>query len=106
MPQVTWRRYASNVFVRSGDFRWVRGDDLVVSYRLPGTPRFGNAFCRVCGSPMPRAVPGRDFVVVPAGSLDVEPGIRPGYHIFVGSKAAWHEITDRLPQYEEYPPEG
>jgi hypothetical protein len=26
------------------------------------------------------------------------------YHIFVGSKAPWHEITDALPQYPEFPP--
>jgi hypothetical protein len=26
------------------------------------------------------------------------------FHIFVGSKAAWYEITDPLPQYGELPP--
>jgi len=46
----------------------------------------------------------RDFVVVPAGVLDGDPGIRPTYHIFVGSKAPWHEIADQLPRHEEYPP--
>ncbi len=25
-------------------------------------------------------------------------------HVFVGSKASWHEITDRLPRHEEFPP--
>ena len=38
------------------------------------------------------------------GSLDGDPGIRPAYHIFAGSKAPWHEITDSLPQHQEYPP--
>ena len=33
-----------------------------------------------------------------------DPGIRPMFHIFVGSKAPWHEITDSLPQYAELPP--
>jgi len=96
--------YASNVFVKIPEFRWLRGEELLVNYKLPGAQRFGNAFCRVCGSPMPRAVPMRDFVVVPAGSLDGDPGIRPAYHIFVGSKAPWHEISDSLPQHQEYPP--
>jgi hypothetical protein len=36
------------------------------------------------------------------GSLADEPSIRPGEHIFVGSKAPWFEITDGLPQSEEY----
>lgn len=30
-------------------------------------------------------------------------GIR--YHVFVGSKAPWHEIRDDLPRYEELPPD-
>lgn len=96
--------YAANVYVRPGDFRWLRGDDQLVTYRLPSAQRFGNAFCRICGSPMPRAVPARDFIVVPSGALDGDPGIRATYHIFVGSKAPWHEIADDLPQYVEYPP--
>ncbi len=96
--------YAANIFVKPADFRWLRGEDLLVSYRLPGALRFGNAFCRACGSPMPRAVPARDFIVVPAGALDCDPGVRATYHIFTGSKAPWHEITDDLPQHAEYPP--
>ena len=30
------------------------------------------------------------------------PSIRPAHHIFVASKAPWHEITDDLPQYDEH----
>ncbi len=95
--------FASNMFVKRADFRWVRGEDLVANYRLPGSQRFGNAFCRSCGSTMPRLVPVLDVMLIPAGSLDTDPGIRPAHHIFVGSKAAWHEITDDLPQHHEYP---
>jgi hypothetical protein len=36
------------------------------------------------------------------GSLVDVPTIRPSSHIFVGSKAPWFEITDDLPQFEEY----
>ena len=31
-------------------------------------------------------------------------GLRQTHHIFCGSKAPWHEITDGLPQFDEYPP--
>jgi hypothetical protein len=31
------------------------------------------------------------------------PGIQPTKHIFVGSRASWFEITDDLPQFDEYP---
>jgi len=39
---------------------------------------------------------------VAMGSLLDAPSIRPTSHIFVGSKAPWFEITDDLPQFEEY----
>jgi hypothetical protein len=96
--------YAANLYVRPGEFRWLRGVDALVTYRLPAAERFGNAFCGICGSPMPRDVPARGFIVVPAGALDDDPGVRATYHIFVASKAPWHEITDGLPHYSEYPP--
>ena len=96
--------FAANMFVPTGSFRWIRGEDLVIVYRLPNAQRFGNSFCRICGSPMPRALPTRDVVLIPAGALDDDPKIRTSSHIYVGSKAPWHEITDDLPQRPEGPP--
>jgi hypothetical protein len=49
-------------------------------------------------------VPTRDVVLIPAGSLDDDPKIRTSSHIFVASRAPWHEITDDLPQFAEGPP--
>lgn len=83
--------------------RFTRGEDLLVSYTLPEAVRFTYAFCRVCGSSMPRLDPGGGVVGIPMGSLDDDPGIRPQAHIFVGSKAPWYEIADDLPRYVEYP---
>ncbi len=97
--------FASNLFVAPENFRWLSGRDQVMTYRLPGAQRFGNAFCRVCGGPVPREVPVLNVMLIPAGILDDDPGVRPAYHIFVGSKAPWHEITDELPRYDEYRPE-
>jgi len=42
------------------------------------------------------------YVHVAMGSLIDPPSIRPDHHIFVGSKAPWYEITDDLPQFQEY----
>jgi hypothetical protein len=44
-----------------------------------------------------------DHVRVPYGALVDEPMLRPTAHMFVGSKAAWYEILDDLPQHEAYP---
>jgi hypothetical protein len=40
---------------------------------------------------------------IPYGTLADEPTLKPTGHIFVGSKASWHEILDDLPQYEGSP---
>ncbi len=44
-----------------------------------------------------------EFARVPYGALVDEPALKPMGHMFVGSKALWHEITDHLPQYDRYP---
>jgi hypothetical protein len=43
------------------------------------------------------------YVRVPYGTLVDEPTLKPTAHMFVGSKAPWHEILDDLPQHDEYP---
>ena len=85
-------------------FRGVRGDAQVAVYKVPEARFFGVAFCTRCGGEAPRMSPERGFAVVPAGSLDTDPGVRPTAHIFVGSKASWFPITDDLPQFAEGPP--
>ena len=58
--------------------------------------------CGVCGSLLYSVVRDGAYVHVAMGSLVDEPTIRPAGHIFVGSKAPWYEITDDLPQFDEY----
>jgi hypothetical protein len=58
--------------------------------------------CGICGSLLYSVVRGGAYVHVALGSLVDEPSIRPTEHIFVGSKAPWFQITDNLPQNEEY----
>jgi hypothetical protein len=96
--------HATNLFVPLDRFRFRRGEELVRDYPLPGARFFGVAFCTACGSDVPRKSLPRNAAVVPAGSLDGDPGSRATGHIFVGSKAPWFTITDALPQYEEMPP--
>ena len=96
--------HAANVFYKADGFRWVRGADQVQDYQLPEAQYFGTAFCRRCGSAVPRVSVERDVASVPAGSLDNDPGIRASAHIFVASKAPWDHITGMIPQFPEMPP--
>lgn len=67
-----------------------------------GDMRTHDAHCRLCGSLLYSLVRDTSFVHITLGTLVDEPTIRPTAHIFVGSKAPWYEITDDLPQHEEF----
>ena len=95
--------HATNAFFRREQLRWIRGEDRVEDFALPGAKRFGQAFCRRCGGLVARVVASTGYVVVPCGSLEAFPGKQPRGHIFTGSKAPWYEITDGLPRWEELP---
>jgi hypothetical protein len=65
-----------------------------------------DAHCGRCGSLLYSVVRAGKWVHVAMGTLVDGPSIRPRAHIFVGSKAPWHEITDNLPQYQGHIPQG
>jgi hypothetical protein len=98
------RRGSANLFCKLDDFRWTHGAERVVDYKLPEARYYGVAFCGQCGAAVPRASKERGIVVVPVSGLDTDPGILPGGHIFVASKAPWFEITDAIQQFPEGPP--
>ena len=98
--------HASNGFVSYDGVRFLSGEDRIKTYKVPDARHFTQAFCEVCGSLTPRRDATRNIAVIPLGSLDDDPGIRPFSHIYVTSKAEWHDITDDLPQFPEGPPPG
>jgi hypothetical protein len=73
-------------------------DDIAVF----GEERLNDTRCAACGSFLFSVVRAGAYVHVAMGSLVDVPTIRPEEHIFVGSKAPWFEITDDLPQHDEY----
>lgn len=82
-------------------FRWTAGTDALGMYET--SPGCARCFCRNCGTPLASSHSGQVGEVAFA-TVDGDPGVRPTEHIFVGSKAPWHEITDQLPQHAEWPP--
>jgi hypothetical protein len=77
----------------------VEGGDTLLVW---GEENANHTRCGICGSLLYSVVREGAYVHVAMGSLEDEPSIRPTDHIFVGSKAPWFEITDDLPQAEEY----
>ena len=75
------------------------GEDTLLIY---GEAALNDTRCSICGSFLFSVVRDGAYVHVAMGSLVEAPSIRPTEHIFVGSKAPWFDITDDLPQFEEY----
>lgn len=59
--------------------------------------------CKACGSLLYSSVRDHTYAHVAYGSLMDQPTLVPSMHIFVGSKAPWHQIHDKLPQFDAFP---
>ncbi len=84
-------------------FTWVAGEDDIKGYE--SSPTVFRCACGTCGSPLGARAEDGSLSWVTLGTVSGDPGVRPVAHIFVGSKARWYEITDDLPQFDEWPPE-
>lgn len=96
--------FTSNLVIPASGVRFTSGEDETRTYKVPEARFFSQTFCATCGGAAPRVDPQRGIAIVPMATLDDDPGIALSEHIFVDSKAPWHEITDDLPQYPEGPP--
>jgi len=96
--------HGSNVFVNLDQFQWTRGEEQVALYKVPEARFYTVAFCTHCGGSVPVVAKARGMAIIPMGSLDSDPGMRPLAHIFTGSKAPWFEVADSTPQYAELAP--
>jgi hypothetical protein len=66
-------------------------------------PEGYGARCDKCYAFMFAAVRDKQYMHVSLGMLIDPPSRVPDHHIYVGSKAPWHQITDSLPQYAALP---
>ena len=84
------------------EFRWTSGEENLRVYESSrGVDRL---FCTVCGSTLLfRSDQEPDKCYVTLGTVDSEHACKPRSHIFVGSKAHWHDINDSLPQHDTEP---
>mgnify|MGYP001817533227 CR=1 FL=1 len=104
--KATGTGHASNIILSPSSVRWTAGEELLGRYDVPEAERFATVFCRNCGSLMPRLSTDGRIAVIPAGTLDVDPGIVPERRIFRASRVSWSCPDDDLPSYDRYPPSG
>lgn len=94
--------FASFAGVARQEFTYLSGQSDLASYASSsGSTR---AFCKVCGSNILVEVKAEpDDLYLAMGTVDGNPDLPPGYHIFVGSKAPWYTFNDHERRYNTVP---
>lgn len=96
--------HAANLAFPQDAVRWRQGEEFIELFvdttENPGFPR---AFCRCCGSPVPKRSRNGQFWVVPSGSLNSDPGMRPQANIYWAEHAPWLVPPDHIPAHEGPP---
>lgn len=95
--------HASNMLIANAQLKYVEGEEQVKRYKIPESERFTRVFCSECGALVARFVPELGGVVIPAGSLDDEPPIKPQARIYWDSRSSWSCTDDVLPTFAELP---
>ena len=102
--KTTGSAFSPNIIVDPKNFQWLTGEELLGRFEHPDAKHFATGFCTRCGSNLPWLAQSGRSVIIPAGTLDEDPGIRPSQNIFFASRAPWRESVDALPQHDELPP--
>jgi ADP-ribosyl-[dinitrogen reductase] hydrolase len=85
------------LIVKADGFRVVAGEENLSPFESsPGKIRH---FCKKCGTHLFRK--GDGVVILRAGTLDDDPGIRPEADIWTNYKASWHDIRADAVKFEE-----
>ncbi len=96
--------FGSNAQIDTAGFKLLRGQEVLKEYE--SSPSKKRVFCGSCGSSIySRRDDMPQVLRLRMGTLETPIDDRPLAHIFVGSKANWYEIHDKLPQFAEFPPQ-
>ncbi|MEM1435734.1 MAG: GFA family protein [Pseudomonadota bacterium] len=95
--------FSTHLMMRPDQFEWV--DSAAPLTAFESSPGAYRAFCSACGTHLQvYGQSGDDTLAVPAGTLDGAPAITIVGHMYTCERVSWHQITDNLPQYSQWPP--
>lgn len=92
--------------VANDHFRWLRGTELISSWKSETGFRFD--FCSSCGSPVPNPLRDMPYFWIPAGLLENGGKMEIVAHLCLASKAPWDSVPlqgncyDGLPDLTEF----
>ena len=99
----TGSAHAANIIIDPKQFEWLGGEELVGRYEHPEAKHYATCFCKRCGSSLPWLAKSGRSMVIPAGTLDDDPGIRPAQNIYWQDRAPWRVEVADLVHYDELP---
>ena len=99
----TGSAHAANIIIDPKQFEWLGGEEMVGRYEHPEAKHYATCFCKRCGSSLPWLAKSGRSMVIPAGTLDDDPGIRPAQNIYWQDRAPWREEVADLVHYDELP---
>ncbi|MEP0073091.1 MAG: GFA family protein [Marinomonas sp.] len=88
--KLTGTAHASNLFTSPDNINWTKGVEKIKRYDDPERA-FSKAFCENCASGLPYISKSGNSLIVPAGSLNTEPSIKPDARIFCAEQTSWHK---------------
>lgn len=97
----TGSAHGANIFLKSADLQYSKGEHLISSYTIPGS-RHTRYFCKNCACPVAGPVKDYPLVAIPAGSLDLAPDLKPTAKICMDSRAPWVDYYQKN-NCTEYP---
>jgi len=95
--------HVANIFTAPDNVKIVAGEAQIKSYKLPDPPAFGKSFCTNCGSVVPYLNGAGTAMIIPAGTLNEDPGIRPSANIFWLNRADWYDEGVQAQHCDEFP---
>jgi hypothetical protein len=99
----TGAAHAPNIIIDPEKFQWLSGENSVGRFELAEAKHFATSFCKKCGSSLPWLTQTGKAVVIPAGTLDTNPSIKPMHNIYYSDKPEWVEDVCKLVKYDALP---
>ena len=95
--------HVANIFTAPDQIEFLSGSELVKRYDHLPAETFSKCFCSNCGSVVPYTNRPGTALIIPAGTLDADPGIVPEANIFWPDRASWYDSGVAAQHCEEYP---
>jgi len=99
----TGSAHASNIFTRANHITWIAGENWIKRYTPDKPGVISKCFCLHCGSLVPYTSLTSGKLIIPAGSLDEDPGFAVEDNIYWSDRAPWYDSLLQAEHVDQEP---